>query len=235
MARTDYSSQLAEVADEAESRSFLVSVYRWMSLGLAVTGLAAMAVASSPQALSFIFGNPVVRWGLIIAELGMVFAFTGLIRRVSATTAGLLFFAYAITNGLTLSVIFLVYTRASIASTFFVTAGTFAAMSAYGAITKKDLSSWGSFLFMGLIGVILGSVVNFFLASPMLYWGLTFAGLLVFVGLTAYDTQKIKALSQPGNGGIGDPTKAALFGALMLYLDFVNLFLYLLRVFGKRR
>ncbi|SPJ14671.1 conserved membrane hypothetical protein [Syntrophobacter sp. SbD2] len=146
-----------------------------------------------------------------------------------------MFFAYSFLNGLTLSTIFLIYTKASIANTFFVTAGTFAAMSLYGYTTKRDLTSIGSFLMMGLIGIIIASFVNFFFRSPAIYWLITYAGIAVFVGLTAYDAQKIKEMAYAGFSGSEDERKGAVIGALRLYLDFINLFLLLLRIFGSRR
>ena len=219
---------------EVASRTFLARVYLFMSLGLAVTGLVAMAVASSPAALNFVFGNPIVFYGLIIAELGLVVAFSAAVGKVSAGTATIMFFSYAALSGVTFSAIFLRYTAGSIAGTFFVTAGMFGALSFYGAVTKRNLDSIGSFAFMGLIGIIIASVVNIFLNSPMLYWLTTFAGVIVFTGLTAYDTAKIKAMA--AESGTGDQqTKLALQGALTLYLDFINLFLMLLRIFGRRR
>ncbi len=174
-------------------------------------------------------------FGLIIAELGLVMTLSAAIGRLQATTATLMFFAYSALNGLTLSAIFIAYTSASIANTFFVTAGTFGAMSLYGYATKRDLTSWGSFLFMGLIGVIIASVVNIFLRSEMIYWVVTYAGVIVFVGLTAYDTQQIKAMALQGFGDEESERKGAVIGALRLYLDFVNLFLMLLNIFGRRR
>jgi FtsH-binding integral membrane protein len=158
-----------------------------------------------------------------------------LARRMSSIGAGILFLAYAVTNGVTLACIFLMYTKSSIASTFFVSAGTFGAMSAYGYATKRDLTGLGSFCMMGLFGLIIASVVNLFLGSPMIYWLTTFMGVIVFVGLTAYDTQKIKQLNIIGNEGTDEDRKEAIHGALVLYLDFINLFLYLLRLFGRRR
>ena len=157
------------------------------------------------------------------------------INRIQASTAFLLFFVYSALTGLTLSVIFLAYTRASIASTFFVTAGTFAVMSFYGYTTQRDLTSWGSFLFMGLVGIILASLVNIFLHSETIYWVVTYAGILIFVGLTAYDTQTLKAMAQAGFADEETERKSAVMGALRLYLDFINLFLMLLRVMGERR
>jgi FtsH-binding integral membrane protein len=221
-------------AGEVAIREFLQRVYRYMSLGLLTTGLVAMAVVSSPAALQFVFGHPLVYFGLIIAELGLVVAFVPAARRVSAATAGAMFFGYAALSGVTLSVIFLRYTAGSIGSTFLVTGGMFAAISIYGATTKRDLSSLGSFCMMGLFGLILGSVVNLFLGSPMLYWLTTFMGILVFTGLTAYDTAQLKAIAAQGLTGDA-ATKSALTGALVLYLDFINLFLKLLRILGRRR
>jgi FtsH-binding integral membrane protein len=154
---------------------------------------------------------------------------------MSAVGAGALFYAYAIMNGLTLSVVFLVYTRSSISTVFFITAGTFAAMSIYGYTTKRDLTSVGHFMMMGLFGLIIASVVNMWLRSPQMYWVTSCVGVIVFVGLTAYDTQKIKQLNVIGNAGTDEDHKEAIHGALVLYLDFVNLFLYLLRLLGRRR
>jgi hypothetical protein len=165
----------------------------------------------------------------------MVFSFSAVARRASAAVAGALFLTYAVVNGLTLSAIFLIYTRSSIATTFFVTGGTFATMSAYGYATKKELSGLGHFAMMGLIGLLIGSLVNLFLQSPMLHWLTTFVGVIVFTCLIAYDTQKIKQLNVIGNEGTDEDHKEAIHGALILYLDFVNLFLYLLRLLGSRR
>jgi FtsH-binding integral membrane protein len=213
---------------------FIRRVYNWMGLGLAATALVALYTASNPQLLKLIFGNSLVFFGLIIVELILVFALSAGINRMQYSTATLMFFVYSALNGLTLSVIFLAYTRASITSTFFVTAGTFGAMSFYGYTTKRDLSSWGSFLFMGLIGIILASVVNIFLHSPMVNWVVTYAGILIFVGLTAYDTYKLKEMAMAGFADAETEGKSAVMGALALYLDFINLFLMLLRVLGRR-
>jgi FtsH-binding integral membrane protein len=214
---------------------FIRRVYNWMGLGLAATAVVALYTASNPQLLRMIFGNTLVFFGLIIGELILVFWLSAAINRLSYATASLMFFVYSALNGLTLAVIFLAYTRASIASTFFITAGTFGAMSFYGYTTKRDLSSWGSFLFMGLIGIILASVVNLFFNSPMVYWVVTYAGILVFVGLTAYDTNKLKEMALAGFADEETEGKSAVMGALALYLDFINLFLMLLRIFGGRR
>lgn len=214
---------------------FIRRVYNWMGLGLALTAFVALYTTSNHYLVSLIFGNSLVFFGLIIAELALVIVLSAAISRLQASTATLLFFVYSAMNGLTLSVIFLAYTRASIASTFFVTAGTFAVTSLYGYTTQRDLSSWGSFFFMGLIGIILASVVNIFLNSPMIYWVVTYAGILVFVGLAAYDTQKLKQMALGGFGDEETARKGAVMGALALYLDFINLFLMLLRVIGNRR
>lgn len=213
---------------------FIRRVYNWMGLGLAVTALVALFTISSPAMIKFVFGSRIVFFGLILGELALVIALSAAINRLQASTAVLMFFVYAALNGMTLSAIFMVYTRASIANTFFVTAGTFGFMSLYGYTTKKDLTSWGSFLIMGLWGVILASVVNIFFNSPSIYWLVTYAGVIVFVGLTAYDTQKIKQMAIQGFGDQETETKGAVIGALQLYLDFINLFLMLLRIFGRR-
>jgi FtsH-binding integral membrane protein len=214
---------------------FIRRVYNWMALGLGATALVALYTASTPWLLQMIFGNTLVFFGLIIAELGLVIWLSAGIGRMEFSTASLMFFVYSALNGLTLAVIFLAYTSASIASTFFVTAGTFGATSLYGYTTKRDLTSWGSFFFMGLIGIILASVVNIFLKSPMIYWVVTYAGILIFVGLTAYDTQKLKEMAVQGFADEQAEGKSAVLGALALYLDFINLFLMLLRIFGQRR
>lgn len=215
--------------------AFMSKVYTWMSGGLAITGLIAMWVASTPALIQAITGNTFLFFGLIIGEIFLVGYLVSVIKKISAQTAGIIFTAYAALNGLTLAVVFLIYTEQSIASTFFVTAGTFAIMSFYGYYTKKDLTSWGSLLFMALIGIIIASVVNFFMQSEMMYWLITYAGVFIFVGLTAYDTQKIKRMSTATEVGSEDESKNAIVGALMLYLDFINLFLLLLRILGDRK
>ena len=214
---------------------FLGRVYRTMALGLAVTGVVALAVASSPGAMQYLVMNRGIVMVLVIAQFVTVLAFTALLNRVSAAAAAAMFFGYAALSGVTFSTIFLVYTASSIAGTFFITAGAFAGLSAYGYVTKRSLDGLGSFLFMGLIGLVLASVVNIFLGSPAIYWLTTFMGVIVFTGLAAYDTAKLKQLAATNDvsGELG--RKAALQGALMLYLDFINLFLMLLRIFGGRR
>ena len=219
----------------AEQQRFMVRVYNWMTAGLAVTGGIAFYVSNSEMMMNIVYGNAIVPIVLIVAQLGLVIYLSGWIEKMSASQATGIFMLYAGLTGLTFSFIFLAYTAASITSTFFVTAGTFAAMSVYGYTTKKDLTSWGSFLFMGLIGIIIASLVNMFLQSEAMHWIITYAGVLIFIGLTAYDTQKIKEMNIIGNEGTDEDTKEAISGALRLYLDFINLFLMLLRIMGDRR
>ena len=219
----------------AATASFFPKVYGWMTAGLALTALAALFTLTSEGLLQLVFGNRLVFYGLIIGELGLVIALSAAINRISSLVATLMFLLYSALNGVTFAGIFLMYTSSSIASTFMVASGTFAAMGAYGYATKRDLTGWGSFLFMGLIGVVIASLVNLFLQSAMITWVTTYIGVFVFVGLTAYDTQKLKRI---GEGGFADgeaQKKAAILGALTLYLDFINLFLMLLRIMGNRR
>jgi FtsH-binding integral membrane protein len=226
-----YSAEQTQVIQAA----FMSKVYTWMSGGLAITGLIAMYVASIEGIEMMILENTMLFYGLIIGEILLVGYLITVINKISAQTAGLIFTVYAALNGVTLSTVFMIYQSASIATTFFVTAGTFGIMSIYGYYTKKDLTSWGNLLFMALIGFIIASVVNFFMQSEMLYWLITYAGVLVFVGLTAYDTQKIKRMSTANEIGSEAESKGAIIGALMLYLDFINLFLLLLRILGDRK
>jgi FtsH-binding integral membrane protein len=229
------SSSVSPAKIAAENATFMSKVFGFMAAGLGATALTSLLVVSSEAAIRLILMNRGVFYGLLIAELVMVWSFSSLAQRMSAVGAGALFLVYAVMNGLTLSVIFLVYTASSISTCFFVTAGTFGAMSIYGLLTKRDLTSVGNFMMMGLFGLILASVVNLFLQSPAIYWATTFFGVLIFVGLTAYDTQKIKQLNVAGNAGTDEEHKGAIHGALILYLDFVNLFLFLLRLLGRRR
>ena len=210
-------------------------VYLWMTLALVITAITAYGVATSPAAIQFILGNRIVFFGLIIAEFALVLAVGGMINRLSITTATLLFTLYSVVNGATLSIVLLAYTQESVTQVFFITAGTFAAMSAVGYLTKRDLSSVGRILFMALIGLIIATVVNIFWKNSGFMAILNYLGVLIFVGLTAYDTQKIKnmLLTAEDGGEVGQ--KMALLGALTLYLDFINLFLYLLRILGKSR
>lgn len=206
-------------------------VYAWMGAGLLVTALLALVTVSTPTLLKVVLGNKLLFYGLMIGELALVFTISGAINRLSAAVATLLFIAYSALNGVTLSIIFLVYTADSIAATFVVTAAMFGAMSVYGYMTRRDLTSWGSFLFMGLIGIVIASVVNIFVGNSAVSWIISALGVIVFTGLTAYDTWKIKAMAAGGAEG----RKPAILGALTLYLDFINLFLMLLRLGGDRR
>ncbi len=222
-----------EALAEAQ-REFLLKVYAWMVGGLMITGLTALFTASSAVLMETIWTNTLLRWVVILAPLGMVFAMSGMMHRLSPATASLLFLVYSALVGLMMSVIFIIYEPASIVTTFFVTAGTFAAMSVYGWITKRDLSSMGSFLTMGLIGLIIAMVANFLLESPALYFAISIIGVLIFTGLTAYDTQRLKEDYVVGSEATAEGRKAAIVGALTLYLDFINLFLFLLRLLGNR-
>jgi len=233
-----YYNALSRERELEASRAFpmlMRKVYIWMSLALVITGFAAYLVATSPALVSVIFSNSLVFWGLIIGELALVLGLSAAINRLSLTTATLMFVLYSVINGITLSSIFLVYTASSIVSVFFITAGTFAAMAAYGYFTKSDLTSVGKFLFMALIGIIIASIVNIFMKSSGLSMIISYAGVLIFVGLTAYDTQKIKEMLMQAPDMSESVQKMALLGALTLYLDFINLFLHLLRILGDRR
>lgn len=223
-------SPLARPAGSAVSDALWVT-YRWMTLGLALTGLVAMGVASSPAALSLLFSSPILYYGLFFAQLGLVVALSAMAHRVSSAAAALMFFAYAGLTGVTFSTLFLLYTKASIASTFFVTAGAYGGLSAVGLVTKRDLSGIGRFAIFALFGILLAGIVNLFVASSGLHFLLSVGGVLVFGVLTAYDTQKLKNLFASGEVHGNMP----LVGALTLYLDFVNMFLFLLRLFGSRR
>ena len=224
--------------DYAMSTAFpalMRKVFVLMTLALAITGLTAYGVATSPTILSLIFSSKVTFFGLIIAEFALVFAISGAINRLSLSTATMLFILYSVINGATLSSIFFAFSVATISKVFFITAGTFGAMALVGYTTKTDLTSMGKLLFMALLGIIIASVVNMFVASSGLDLILSYVGVLVFVGLTAYDTQKIKQMCQAAPDASESTQKLALIGALSLYLDFINLFLYLLRIFGNNR
>lgn len=222
----------------APSVSFPVlmrKVYTWMALAMVITGITAYGVASSPYFLELLFTNRMVFWGMIIAELALVFGISGMINRISLTAATLMFIAYSVINGATLSSIFLLYTMESIGSVFFITAGTFGAMALIGYTTKKDLTTMGKYLFMALIGLVIATFVNMFVGSSGLQMIVSYIGVLIFVGLTAYDSQKIKMMLMTRDSADESAQKLALLGSLTLYLDFINLFLYLLRIFGGRR
>jgi FtsH-binding integral membrane protein len=226
-----YAGTFDRTRTRAGEADFLWKTYRWMSLGLALTGAVAWIVASTPGVAQAVFGNPVLFYGAMIVELGIVIVFAARASRMSFGAAAATFIGYSALNGITMAMIFLVYTAASVAQVFFVSAFAFASLSLYGATTKRDLSAVGHFMFIGLIGFVIASVVNLFLKSSAIYWITTYAGVLIFAGLTAYDNQKLRRMyAERGEAG-----NLALQGALTLYLDFINLFLLMLRLFGRRR
>ncbi|MBO4659348.1 MAG: Bax inhibitor-1/YccA family protein [Prevotella sp.] len=209
-------------------------VYVWMTLALVITGFTAFYVAHSTSFVYTLMSSQGLMWGLIIAELALVIGLSAAIHKLSLTVATLMFVVYSIINGLTLSFIFFAYTESSIAQVFFITAGTFAAMALIGYTTKTDLTSLGKYLFMGLIGIIIATLVNLFFQNDMVTTVVSYLGVLIFVGLTAYDSQKIKEMCSSFEYADTNAQKMALLGALTLYLDFINLFIYLLRIFGRR-
>ncbi len=220
-------------ASQVAERSFISKVYIWMGLGLLVTAITAYFTVTS----GFVYtlaNNTFLFYGTIIAEFGLVIYLASRIQKMSAETATTAFIIYSVLNGITISLILLIYTGASVASTFMTTALTFGAMSAYGYFTKRDLTAMRSYLMMGLVGLIIASVINMFWANSTMYWIISYAGVLLFVGLTAYDTQKIKKIGAVVEG-VQATQKMAIMGALTLYLDFINLFLFLLRILGNRR
>lgn len=236
--RTFNYSPTREYVDMTEAFPRLMrSVYGWMCAGLAITALAALVVAKSPEMIFAIAQNSALLWGLLIAEIGLVVFLSARIHKMSFSTASLCFAAYALLNGVTMSFLFFAYTMESIVSTFAITAGTFGAMSLVGFVIKKDLSAMGRIFLMLLIGLIIATVVNMFVGSTGMAMVINYLGVILFVGLTAYDTQKIKEmLQQAAEAGVSDQTqKLALMGSLTLYLDFINLFLYLLRFLGDRK
>ncbi|MDA0238622.1 MAG: Bax inhibitor-1/YccA family protein [Proteobacteria bacterium] len=224
--------QAADAQIDVGLRSYMLNVYNLMASGVALTGIVAASVASSQTMTNLIFGTP-LKWVIMLAPLALVFFVSARIHKMSAATAQMTFWVFAALMGASLASIFLVYTGTSIARVFFIAAGTFGAMSLYGYTTKKDLSGWGSFLFMGLIGVVIAMVVNIFLASSALMFVISVVGVLVFVGLTAYDTQKIRNQYYAGDHSEVQ-SKKAIMGALTLYLDFINLFIMMLHLFGSR-
>ncbi len=223
-----------EAVLEQSFPALMKKVYVWMTLALVITGMTSWLVASSPAILATLLTNRILFFGMIIAEFGLVIWLTAGIRKMSLTTATLLFILYSVVNGVTMASIFIIYTMESIATTFFITAGTFGAMSLVGYKTSKDLSGMGRYLFMALIGLIIATIVNIFVGSSMMAMIISYVGVLVFVGLTAYDTQKIKEMFMFADEYNPDVQKYAVLGSLTLYLDFINLFLYLLRIFGRR-
>ncbi|MDP3698719.1 MAG: Bax inhibitor-1/YccA family protein [Nanoarchaeota archaeon] len=218
-----------------ETRRFFQKVYAWMFLGLALSGLTAFVVASTPMLYTLILSNKIIFFGLLIAELILVFSLIGFLKRISANLAIFMFFLYCFMTGLTLSIIFLVYTIGSIGLVFFITAGMFGAMSTYGYFTKADLTKIGQVLIMALFGLIIASVVNLFMRNSTADFIISIIGVIIFTGLTAYDTQKIRKTNIIGNEGTPEDTKESIMGALHLYLDFINLFLKLLRLLGKKK
>ncbi|MEC9825895.1 Bax inhibitor-1/YccA family protein [Escherichia marmotae] len=217
-------------------QTYMAQVYGWMTVGLLLTAFVAWYAANSAAVMELLFTNRIFLIGLVIAQLALVIVLSAMIQKLSAGVTTMLFMLYSALTGLTLSSIFIVYTAASIASTFVVTAGMFGAMSLYGYTTKRDLSGFGNMLFMALIGIVIASLVNFWLKSEALMWVLTYIGVIVFVGLTAYDTQKLKNMGeQIDTRDTSNLRKYSILGALTLYLDFINLFLMLLRIFGNRR
>jgi len=224
------SNQPVSYPQEAVFSNFMQRVYQWMAMGLALTGLAAFVTIGNVSLLRFLAHGGM--WLFFIAEFILVIWLTRSLQKISVQAATIGFLAYSVLNGVTMSSIFLVYTSASITSTFFITAMTFAGVSVYGWVTKQDLTSVGSFCFMALIGVIVASIVNMFFHSPVFYWIVSYCGVAVFIGLTAYDTQRLKAIHQSVENA---PEQLAIVGALMLYLDFINMFLFLLQIFGRRR
>ena len=230
-----YSSREGELEASAAFPALMQKTYLWMAMALAITGLTAYVVATTPALMGLMFQYPKAIWVFAIAELALVLGLSAAIEKLSLPVATLMFVAYAVLNGVTFSTLFYVYTMGSLATTFFVTAGTFGAMSVVGFFIKKDLSSIGRILIMALIGLIIATVVNIFMQSRGLEILVTYLGVLIFVGLTAYDTQKIKKMFMMAPDAGAHAQKYAVLAALTLYLDFINLFLYLLKIFGNRK
>jgi len=229
----EYAAQ-PPVAVAREDSGFLQRVFGWMFVGLAITGGVAAAIGSSDQLLTDITQSPGIIIGVIVVQLGIVFGISFAINRISVGLATVLFLIYSATVGITFAFIFELYTTQSIFTTFLITAGMFGALAVWGALTDADLSKVGSIAFMALIGLILATIVNIFWANSTLYWITTYAGVAIFAALTAYDMQKLKQIGQQGLTGEAEG-RAAILGALTLYLDFINLFLFLLRIFGQQR
>ncbi len=217
-----------------DAQGFLARVFGWMFAGLLITGAAAAAIGSNDQLLTDITENPLILIGLIVLQLGLVITISAAIDRLSPAVALGLFFLYAASVGVIFAFIFELYTTQSIFTTFLITAAMFGAVGLWGYVTKRDLSTMGTVLIMALVGLILATIVNLFVASEALYWITTYAGVAIFAGLTAYDMQKIKGYAHAGLEGDAEQ-RASILGALALYLDFINLFLYFLRIFGQSR
>ena len=230
------SRTIDETQYTTDVQTIISQVYLLMTIGLVITAIVAAAVAGNPQLMVDIFGGtPWLMIGLFVVQIGLVIALTAAVAKMSPGVATALFVAYSALNGVTMSVIFMVYTDASITTTFFITAAMFGVMSVFGFVTKRDLTKMGNLLIMALIGFVIASLVNMFLQSSGLYWLLTFGGIVIFVGLIAWDTQRIKQMAMTGVADGRTRTAIAILGALRLYLDFINLFLLLLRLFGRRR
>ncbi len=231
-----YSREEALRYVEVRERNILKNVYIWMTAGLALTGVVALSVSTNRAVMSALIGNPILFFGLIIGELALVMYLSARIQKMSASAATFAFAGYAVLNGITLSVIFLAYTGQTLAMAFFTTAATFGGMSLWAVTTKRDLSGWGHYLMMGLWGVLIASLVNMFFRSSGAYYLISYVGVLVFVGLTAYDTQMIKRWNAAYGSSVDEEqyVKLSIMGALKLYLDFINIFLFMLRIFGRR-
>ena len=241
-----FTKSVDQAAIDEGLRAYMLKVYNYMTIGLLLTGFIAYffgkasivtnemgQIVGVTQVGALLFGSP-LKWVVMLAPLGFVFYLSARINRMSVSAAQITFWLFASIMGLSLASVFIEFTQTSIARVFFITASTFGAMSIYGYTTKRDLTNFGSFLFMGLIGIIIASIVNIFMQSPALYYGISILGVLIFVGLTAYDTQKIKNMYMAYDSG-EVAAKKAIMGALTLYLDFINLFIMLLRLFGQRR
>lgn len=235
MNSTDTFQSFPSAQVEEMQRSFIIRVYAWMTLGLLITAGASLFTISNESLLMAVVSNNWVFFGLLLAEIGLVIGLTAAINRLSPPLAALGFFGYAALNGVTLSILVLVYTASSILETFFICACMFGIMSLFGYTTKRDLTGVGNLLIMGLIGLIIAMAVNLFFQNPAIYWITTIVGILIFIGLIAYDTQKLKNMSSMVSGDDDISQKASILGALALYLDFINLFLLLLRIFGRRK
>ncbi len=231
----NYNDQTINVDSSAVSRSFVANVFSYMTLALVITGVAAYWFAASGNLLALLQGSSLLLWGIMLAPIGMVLIMSFAFNRLSFAALMGLFLAYSLVNGISLSVIFLIYSSAAIAKVFFITAGLFATMAVVGYTTKTDLTKLGSILMMAVIGIVIASLVNYFLESAAFDYLISCVGVLVFTGLVAYDTQKVKRIGAGVEYGTATAGKLALMGALSLYLDFINLFLFLLRVFGGRR
>lgn len=219
----------------AANQQFIVKVYGWMCFALAITGFVSLFVCHFTPLIKFFLSNTALFFGLCIAEVVLVFVLAARVNKMSLFSCALCFILYSVLNGITLAPIFLIYTQSSIATTFFILSGTFAAMSLFGYFTKQDLTRWGNILIMVLLGVIVATLINLFVHNTAIYWITTYAGVFIFVGLIAYDTQKLKEMNMMGIEDSEMGRKVAIMGALTLYLDFINLFIYLLRIFGKER